>query len=92
MPITELTSSPGEVGLDIIRTRVNEVIQELSLTTSPLAASPGEISIDAIRSKINELLEEIDAGGGSAPTTETLLTASGEDIVLADGVTTLDLA
>ena len=95
MAITLLTSSPGEVGIDEIRTKVNEVLQRLSLSTSPLASSPGQASIDSVRTKINELIAEANAGGGSTSTppstTGTILTVSGESIILTDG-TTLDLA
>ena len=71
MAITLLTSSPGEVGIDEIRTKVNEVLQTLSLSTSPLASSPGQISIDTARTKINELIAEANASGGSTSTSST---------------------
>jgi hypothetical protein len=90
MAITLLTSSPGQVGIDEIRTKVNEVLQTLSLSTSPLASSPGQTSINIVRTKINELIAEANTGGGSSPTTNSLLTVSGESITLVDG-TTLDL-
>lgn len=73
MAITLLASSPGEVGVDSIRTAVNTVLTTIGASTTPLTASPGETSVDTIRTKINQLLQ--DAGS-----TITLLAVSPNQI------------
>ena len=90
MPITLLPSSPNEVGTDQIREKLNELINSLTLSISPVASSPSQISIDEIRIKINELLQVVEDVGGFT-VTNVITTVNGEDILLTDG-TTLDLA
>ena len=75
MPIQLLASSPGQVGVDSIRTAVNTVLTTIGASTTPLTASPNQTSVDAIRVKINQLLQ--DAGS-----TITLLAVSPNQITV----------
>jgi hypothetical protein len=75
MSIQLLASSPGQVGVDSIRTAVNTVLTTIGAGTTPLTASPGQTSVDTIRTKVNQLLQ--DAGS-----TITLLAVSPNQITV----------
>ena len=75
MSIQLLASSPGQVGVDSIRTAVNTVLTTIGASTTPLTASPGQTSVDTIRTKVNQLLQ--DAGS-----TITLLAVSPNQITV----------
>lgn len=75
MSIQLLASSPGQVGVDSIRTAVNTVLTTIGASTTPLTASPGQTSVDTIRTKVNQLLQ--DAGS-----TITLLSVSPNQITV----------
>lgn len=75
MSIQLLASSPGQVGVDSIRTAVNAVLTTIGAGTTPLTASPGQTSVDTIRTKVNQLLQ--DAGS-----TITLLAVSPNQITV----------